>query len=88
MQDTFEIELTDHNRDVILEAAQRLYRSHRTRLRQHFQIYETNEQALENKPDEVSEEDWVYLVNYFSTPKFKVCWDCTFYKYRYISYKK
>jgi hypothetical protein len=44
------------------------YRYHRTRLHSHYKKFETNEQALENKPDEVDEDDWIYLVNYFSSP--------------------
>ncbi|XP_057445352.1 uncharacterized protein LOC130737561 [Lotus japonicus] len=67
----FDIEQTDHNKAVILATADRLYRSHRGRLHQHFKQYETNEIALEHKPDELSEGDWEYLVDYFSSPDYK-----------------
>lgn len=82
LQDTFDIDNTEHNKDVILHTARRLYRSHRCRLHQHFKQYETNEIALKHIPDDVSEEDWKYLVNYFSSDEFKVCCHLFYYKYR------
>ncbi|XP_057443008.1 uncharacterized protein LOC130734559 isoform X2 [Lotus japonicus] len=68
----FDIDQTDHNKDVILATTERLNRSHRGRLHQHFKQYETNEIALEHKPGELSEGDWEYLVDYFSSPDYKV----------------
>ncbi|RHN82113.1 putative transposase, Ptta/En/Spm, plant [Medicago truncatula] len=69
--DTFDIDNTKHNRDVIIDTAKRLYRNHRCRFRKHFSQYKTNEIALEHKPDDLSDEDWKYLVDYFSSPEFK-----------------
>ncbi|XP_057414879.1 uncharacterized protein LOC130709518 isoform X2 [Lotus japonicus] len=68
----FDIDQTDHNKAVILATAERLYRSHRGRLHQHFKQYETNEITLKHKPDELSEGDWEYLVDYFSSSGYKV----------------
>ncbi|WJX92430.1 hypothetical protein P8452_74072 [Trifolium repens] len=33
---------------------------------------ETNEIALEHRPDDVGEDDWKFLVDYFSSPNYKV----------------
>ncbi|KEH17535.1 hypothetical protein MTR_0009s0330 [Medicago truncatula] len=68
--DTFDIDNTKHNRDVIIDTAKRLYRNHRCRFHKHFSQYKTNEIALEHKPDDLSDEDWKYLVDYFSSPEF------------------
>ena len=73
VQDTFDIDNTKHNRDVIIDTAKRLYRNHRCRFHKHFSQYKTNEIALEHKPDDLSDEDWKYLVDYFSSLEFKVC---------------
>jgi len=73
VQDTFDIDDTKHNRDVIIDTAKRLYRNHRCRFHKHFSQYKTNEIILEHKPDDLSDEDWKYLVDYFSSPEFKVC---------------
>ncbi|XP_058724266.1 uncharacterized protein LOC131595804 [Vicia villosa] len=69
--DIFDIDNTTHNRDVILDTAKRLYRNHRCRFHRHFSQYNTNETALEHKPDDISEEDWKYLVDYFSSATYK-----------------
>ncbi|XP_045820098.1 uncharacterized protein LOC123913411 [Trifolium pratense] len=69
--DTFDIDNTTHNNDVILETAKRLYRNHRCRFHQHFSQYNTNEIALKHKPEDISEEDWKFLVDYFSSPDYK-----------------
>ncbi|KAK2395419.1 hypothetical protein QL285_057158 [Trifolium repens] len=70
--DAFDIDNTTHNREVILDTAKRLYRNHRCRFHRHFNQYKTNEIALEHRPDDVGEDDWKFLVDYFSSPNYKV----------------
>ncbi|KAL2333355.1 hypothetical protein Fmac_014568 [Flemingia macrophylla] len=57
--DTFHIDGAnlEHTKEVILDIARRLYRSHRCRLHQHFKQFETIEMALEHKPHDLSTED-------------------------------
>ncbi|XP_057444022.1 uncharacterized protein LOC130736194 [Lotus japonicus] len=69
--DTFDIDQTEHNKEIILNTAKRLYGSHKGKLHEHFKKYEINEMALEHKPDEISEEDWEHLVDKFSSPTYK-----------------
>ncbi|KAG5080563.1 hypothetical protein JHK86_004628 [Glycine max] len=69
--DTFDGVDAEHTKDVILFIAGRLYQSYRCRLHQYFKKYETMELASENKPNDLSVQDWEYLINYFSTSKFK-----------------
>ncbi|WJX84039.1 hypothetical protein P8452_66650 [Trifolium repens] len=70
--DAFDIDNTTHNREVILFTAKRLYRNHRCRFHQHFSQYKTNAIALEHRPDDVGEDDWKFLLDYFSSPNYKV----------------
>ncbi|WJX12177.1 hypothetical protein P8452_02701 [Trifolium repens] len=70
--DAFDIDNTTHNREVILYTAKRLYRNHRCRFHRHFSQYKTNAIALEHRPDDVGEDDWKFLVDYFSSPNYKV----------------
>ncbi|WJX89696.1 hypothetical protein P8452_71670 [Trifolium repens] len=70
--DVFDIDNTTHNREVILDTAKRLYRNHRCRFHRHLNQYKTNEIALEHRPDDVGEDDWKFLVDYFSSPNYKV----------------
>ncbi|KAK2394908.1 hypothetical protein QL285_056689 [Trifolium repens] len=70
--DAFDIDNTTHNREVILYTAKRLYRNHRCRFHRHFSQYKTNMIALEHRPDDVGEDDWKFLLDYFSSPNYKV----------------
>ncbi|WJX25159.1 hypothetical protein P8452_14226 [Trifolium repens] len=70
--DAVDIDNTTHNREVILYTAKRLYRNHRCRFHRHFSQYKTNAIALEHIPDDVREDDWKFLVDYFSSPNYKV----------------
>ncbi|KAK2370024.1 hypothetical protein QL285_083111 [Trifolium repens] len=70
--DAFDIDNTTHNREVILYTAKRLYRNHRCKFHRHFSQYKTNAIALEHRPDDVGEDDWKFLVDYFSSRNYKV----------------
>ncbi|WJX68752.1 hypothetical protein P8452_53093 [Trifolium repens] len=70
--DAFDIDNTTLNREVILYTAKRLYRNNRCRFHRHFSQYKTNAIALEHRPDDVGEDDWKFLVDYCSSPNYKV----------------
>ncbi|WJX34303.1 hypothetical protein P8452_22428 [Trifolium repens] len=70
--DAFDIDHTTHNREVILYTAKRLYRNQRCRFHRHFSQYKTNAIALEHRPDDVGEDDWKFLVDYFSSSNYKI----------------
>ncbi|WJX34180.1 hypothetical protein P8452_22314 [Trifolium repens] len=42
------------------------------RFHRHFSQYKTNVIALEHRPDDVGGDDWKFLVDYFSSPNYKV----------------
>lgn len=65
---------TEHTKEVILDTTKRLYRNHICKIHRHFHKYETPEEALENKSKDSSDEDWEYLVQYFSSSNFKICY--------------
>ncbi|XP_060185245.1 uncharacterized protein LOC132614739 isoform X2 [Lycium barbarum] len=71
MLDTFQLPDTQHIRDTILERANHLYRYRRKRLHDHFKKFATEEERLQNKPKEVNEVEWKFLVEYFNSEDFK-----------------
>lgn len=49
------------------------YRNYRASLKRlYFDKYSTNEERLMHIPPDVVKEDWVWLVNWFSSDEFKV----------------
>ncbi|XP_059292478.1 uncharacterized protein LOC132045922 [Lycium ferocissimum] len=71
LTDTFQLPDTQHIRDTILERANHLYRYRRKRLHDHFKKFATEEERLQNKPKEVNEVEWKFLVEYFNSDDFK-----------------
>ncbi|KAK7247246.1 hypothetical protein RIF29_42125 [Crotalaria pallida] len=63
---------TDVVRRAILDEAGRLYRNWRNRLHDHYLMFETKEEAVKHVPDDIDASDWQFLVDYFSSPLFKM----------------
>lgn len=55
-----------------MDEACRLYRNWRNRLHDHYLMFETKEEALKHVPDDITASDWQILVDYFSSPYFKI----------------
>lgn len=70
MLDTFQLPDIQHNRDTILQTAKNLYRYRRSRHHDHFKIFATKEESLQNIPTDVNEAEWKFLVDYFSSDDF------------------
>ncbi|KAJ7969131.1 Transposase, Ptta/En/Spm, plant [Quillaja saponaria] len=62
---------TDLIRKAILKEANHLYRNWRNRLHDHYLMFEAKEEALKHIPDDVSESDWQFLVDYFGSREFE-----------------
>ncbi|WMV30581.1 hypothetical protein MTR67_023966 [Solanum verrucosum] len=71
MLDTFQLPDIQHNRDTILQTAKNLYRYCRSRHHDHFKIFATKEESLQNIPTDVNEAEWKFLVGYFNSDDFK-----------------
>ncbi|XP_075109325.1 uncharacterized protein LOC107828463 isoform X4 [Nicotiana tabacum] len=71
MLDAFEITDTQHTRETILHTANNLYRYRRSRLHDHFKKFATKEERLQNIPEDVTEVEWKFLVDYFDSDPFK-----------------
>ncbi|KAL1328863.1 uncharacterized protein LOC130967495 [Arachis stenosperma] len=63
---------TDMVRKAILDEAGRLYRNWRNRLHDYYLVFETKEEALKHVPNDVNPSDWQFMVDYFSSPSFKL----------------
>ncbi|KAH0669682.1 hypothetical protein KY285_025493 [Solanum tuberosum] len=61
MLDTFQLPDIQHNRDTILQTAKNLYRYRRSRHHDHFKIFATKEESLQNIPTDVNEAEWKFL---------------------------
>ncbi|MQM19709.1 hypothetical protein Taro_052721, partial [Colocasia esculenta] len=76
--DKFELRVGDevcndiHIRKIIYEIAGRRYRDVRSTLYRHYQSYATDEDHLQNPPEDINANEWAWLVNYFGSQKFKV----------------
>nr|XP_009589006.1 uncharacterized protein LOC104086456 isoform X1 [Nicotiana tomentosiformis]XP_009589007.1 uncharacterized protein LOC104086456 isoform X1 [Nicotiana tomentosiformis]XP_009589008.1 uncharacterized protein LOC104086456 isoform X1 [Nicotiana tomentosiformis]XP_016433024.1 PREDICTED: uncharacterized protein LOC107759569 isoform X1 [Nicotiana tabacum]XP_016433026.1 PREDICTED: uncharacterized protein LOC107759569 isoform X1 [Nicotiana tabacum]XP_016433027.1 PREDICTED: uncharacterized protein LOC1 len=51
---------------------QRLFRAWKARLSRLYSKYNTNEERLSHRPEDVELEDWKYLIQYFGSQDFKV----------------
>ncbi|XP_075089902.1 uncharacterized protein LOC142161776 [Nicotiana tabacum] len=71
MLDAFEISDTQHTRDTILHTANNLYRYRRSRLHDHFKKFATKDERLQNIPEDITEVEWKFLVEYFDSDPFK-----------------
>ncbi|RYQ85324.1 hypothetical protein Ahy_B10g104857 [Arachis hypogaea] len=67
----FDIADTQVMRNMILAKANICYRSWRSRLREHYELYQTDEEHLQNPPNNVLPETWETLVSYFGSPSFQ-----------------
>lgn len=73
LQSKFIFEDDSINKSHILHHANKLYREWRHTLhRDHYMKYETDAERLQNRPEDVSEADWAFLVDYFGGDGFKV----------------
>ncbi|MQM10192.1 hypothetical protein Taro_043081, partial [Colocasia esculenta] len=77
MLDKFELRVGDevcndiHIRKIIYEIAGRRYQDVRITLYRHYQSYATDEDCLQNPPEDINANEWAWLVNYFGCQKFK-----------------
>ncbi|RYR37762.1 hypothetical protein Ahy_A09g042647 [Arachis hypogaea] len=55
-------------RKIVLAKANICYRSWHSRLREHYELYQTDEEQLQNSPNNVLLETWKNLVCYFRSP--------------------
>lgn len=61
----------DEHVDIALQSKMRnIYRGYRYRLHEHFLKHATLEEAIANRPHDVTEHDWKYLIDHFTSPKF------------------
>ncbi|XP_055830842.1 uncharacterized protein LOC129899859 [Solanum dulcamara] len=56
----------------VISTMQRLFRAWKARLHNSYSAYDTDEERLSHRPEDVELEDWKYLVKYFGSEKFKV----------------
>lgn len=66
-------------RASILKLANRRYRGWRAKLSKDFSKYDNDEDRRQNRPKEVTEQQWESLITYFGTDEFKV--KCYFVTY-------
>ncbi|XP_055823896.1 uncharacterized protein LOC129892342 [Solanum dulcamara] len=55
----------------VISTMQRLFRAWKARLHNSYSAYDTDEERLSHRPEDVELEDWKYLVKYFGSEKFK-----------------
>ncbi|KAK4341443.1 hypothetical protein RND71_039944 [Anisodus tanguticus] len=55
----------------VISNMQRLFRAWKVRLHTHYSRYDTDEDRLSHRPEDVQLEDWKYLVKYFGSEEFK-----------------
>jgi len=56
----------------VLMAFQKLFRSWKAKLHEHYNQYSSDEDRRRNKPEGIDEDEWQWLVQHFSSDKFKV----------------
>ncbi|PON46651.1 hypothetical protein TorRG33x02_325510, partial [Trema orientale] len=70
IRDSFKINRDEHV-DIALQSEMRnIYRGYRYRLHEHFLKHATLEEAIANRPHDVTEHEWKYLIDHFTSPKF------------------
>ncbi|RYR49000.1 hypothetical protein Ahy_A07g035261 [Arachis hypogaea] len=67
----FDIADTQVMHKMILAKVNICYQSWRSRLREHYELYQTDEKRLQNPPNNVLPETWENLVSYFGSPSFQ-----------------
>ncbi|XP_070037458.1 uncharacterized protein [Nicotiana tomentosiformis] len=55
----------------VISTMQRLFRAWKARLSRLYSKYNTNEERLSHRPEDVELEDWKYLIQYFGSQDFK-----------------
>ncbi|MED6127030.1 hypothetical protein PIB30_084175 [Stylosanthes scabra] len=58
-------------RQIILAKANVAYRSWRSRLHEHYELYNSDEERLQNPPKNILPETWEMMVLYFGSSKFQ-----------------
>ncbi|XP_070041672.1 uncharacterized protein [Nicotiana tomentosiformis] len=56
---------------LLIDTMQRLFRAWKTRLHADYSLYDIDEERLSYRPDDITPEDWVFLVEHFGSPAFK-----------------
>nr|XP_009770444.1 PREDICTED: uncharacterized protein LOC104221145 isoform X2 [Nicotiana sylvestris] len=75
VQDKFEVcsGLQEHRfQAFVISTMQRLFRAWKARLGRMYSKYNTNEEILSHRLEDVELEDWKYLIQYFESQDFKV----------------
>ncbi|KAF7844130.1 uncharacterized protein G2W53_001035 [Senna tora] len=70
-------EILDDRRELamdtfVIDTLQRLFRAWKNRLHTHYKKFPTNRERLDNRPIDVTPEDWNWLVEHYSSDTFKV----------------
>uniref|UniRef100_A0A8I6XTU8 Uncharacterized protein n=1 Tax=Hordeum vulgare subsp. vulgare TaxID=112509 RepID=A0A8I6XTU8_HORVV len=69
----WDLEDTYSTKGKILTIARERYRGWRSTLHSTYKAYNTDDQRRANKPEDVTPEEWDYMINYFGTDlKFQV----------------
>ncbi|KAF7832267.1 uncharacterized protein G2W53_014600 [Senna tora] len=56
----------------VIDTLQRLFRAWKNRLHTHYKKFPTDQERLDNRPVDVTPEDWNWLVEHYSSDTFKV----------------
>ncbi|KAF7800907.1 uncharacterized protein G2W53_044595 [Senna tora] len=56
----------------VIDTLQRLFRAWKNRLHTHYKMFPTDQERLDNRPTDVTPEDWNWLVEHYSSDTFKV----------------
>ncbi|XP_070037403.1 uncharacterized protein [Nicotiana tomentosiformis] len=56
---------------LVIDTMQRLFRAWKTRLHADYFLYDTDEERLSHRPDDITPEDWVSLAEHFGSLAFK-----------------
>ncbi|KAL3500129.1 hypothetical protein ACH5RR_039222 [Cinchona calisaya] len=72
VEDNFEYDKGPLSKAIVNKQMNSQYRSHRYRLHKLYLRYSTKEEAMEHVPESVSQNDWIWLCDYFSSAQFQV----------------
>lgn len=73
LQGAFEVKGDGDARKVIDSQLNKQYRNYRHKLHvEHFKKYPSLEVALQNKSEDMDEDNWKYQCNYFASPEYQV----------------
>jgi len=71
-QDRWDLEVTDENEKMIWSIANERYKGWRSTFSATYRAYNSYDERMRHKPDDLHIVEWHYLVLYFSTDEFQV----------------